>query len=154
MERERQLFHKGIKVLSLFFIDEVAKYKQYDASGSPYNGVYADMFEEEYKDLVGNMDVRDEKYKQYLAAISAHGTHAGYFSIDKKGKMTDGKFGDRKDKISDDIDAYDLIMKNKELLQDRDPKRSPVTLHLLSFGLEGRVGQSQCLPDLYPEAER
>lgn len=126
MERERQLFHKGIKVLSLFFIDEVAKYKQYDASGSPSNGVYADMFEEEYKDIVGNMDVRDEEYKQYLAAISAHSTHAGYFSIDKKGKMTDGKFGDKKAKTSDDIDAYDLIMKNKELLLDRDPKRSPV----------------------------
>ena len=128
IERERQLFHKGIKVLSLFFIDEVAKYKQYDEAGNPYNGIYAEMFEEEYNDIVGNMqrEFGDEDYIQYLNAISAHDTHAGYFSIDKKGKMTDSKVSDKKEKTSDDIDAYDLIMKNKELLLDRDPKRSPV----------------------------
>lgn len=128
IERERQLFHKGIKVLSLFFIDEVAKYKQYDEGGNPYNGVYADMFEEEYEDIVGHMqrEFGDEEYMKYLDAISAHDTHAGYFSIDKKGKMTDSKLSDKKAGTSDDIDAYDLIMKNKELLLDRDPKRSPV----------------------------
>lgn len=128
IERERQLFHKGIKVLSLFFIDEVVKYKQYDEAGNPYNGIYAEMFEEEYNDIVGNMqrEFGDEDYIQYLDAISAHDTHAGYFSIDKKGKMTDSKVSDKKEKTSDDIDAYDLIMKNKELLLDRDPKRSPV----------------------------
>lgn len=128
IERERQLFHKGIKVLSLFFIDEVAKYKQYDAAGNPYNGIYADMFEEEYNDIVGNLqrELDDEGYIRYLDSISAHETHAGYFSIDKKGKMTDSKLSDKKEKTSDDIDAYDLIMKNKELLLDRDPKRSPV----------------------------
>lgn len=127
IERERQLFHKGIKVLSLFFIDEVAKYKQYDEAGNPYNGIYADMFEEEYNDVVGHLQLEfdDEDYVKYLDAISAHDTHAGYFSIDKKGKMTDGKI-DKKERTSDDIDAYDLIMKNKELLLDRDPKRSPV----------------------------
>lgn len=128
IERERQLFHKGIKVLSLFFIDEVVKYKQYDEAGNPYNGIYAEMFEEEYNDIVGNMqrEFGDEDYIQYLDAISAHDTHAGYFSIDKKGKMTDSKVSDKKEKTSDDIDAYDLIMKNKELLLDREPKRSPV----------------------------
>lgn len=127
IERERQLFHKGIKVLSLFFIDEVAKYKQYDEAGNPYNGIYADMFEEEYNDVVGNLQIEfgDEDYVKYLDAISAHETHAGYFSIDKKGKLTDGRI-DKKEKTSDDSDAYDLIMKNKELLLDRDPKRSPV----------------------------
>ena len=127
IERERQLFHKGIKVLSLFFIDEVAKYKQYDEAGNPYNGIYADMFEEEYADVVGNLQLEfgDEEYVKYLDAISAHETHAGYFSIDKKGKLTDGKI-DKKEKTSDDSDAYDLIMRNKELLLDRDPKRSPV----------------------------
>lgn len=128
IERERQLFHKGIKVLSLFFIDEVAKYKQYDEGGNPYNGIYADMFEEEYEDIVGHMqrEFGNEEYMKYLDAISAHDTHAGYFSIDKKGKMTDSKLSDKKAGTSDDIDAYDLIMKNKELLLDRDPKRSPV----------------------------
>ena len=128
LERERQLFHKGIKVLSLFFIDEVAKYKQYDEAGHPFNGIYADMFEEEYNDIIGSMQLRagDDDYIRYLEVISAHDTHAGYFSVDKKGKMTDSKLSDKKAGTSDDIDAYDLIMKNKELLLDRDPKKSPV----------------------------
>ena len=128
IDRERQLFHKGIKVLSLFFIDEVAKYKQYDATGNFFNGIYAQMFEEEYQDIVDNLqqELDDEDYLRYLDAIDPHSTHAGYFSIDKKGKMTDSKLSDKKEKTSDDIDAYDLIMKNKELLLDRDPKRSPV----------------------------
>lgn len=128
IDRERQLFHKGIKILSLFFIDEVAKYKQYDTAGNSFNGIYAQMFEEEYKDIVGHLQqgLDDDDYLRYLDAIDAHETHAGYFSIDKKGKMTDSKLSDKKEKTSDDIDAYDLIMKNKELLLDRDPKRSPV----------------------------
>lgn len=128
IERERRLFCKGIKVLSLFFIDEVAKYRQYDAAGQARNGVYADMFEEEYRDVVGAVqrEIGDEQYVKYLDSISACETHAGYFSIDKKGRMTDGKLGNKSEKTSDDIDAYDLIMKNKELLLDRDPKRSPV----------------------------
>ena len=127
IERERQLFHKGIKVLSLFFIDEVAKYKQYDEAGQPVNGIYADMFEEEYKAVIENYqrEFGDDDYIRYLDAISANSTHAGYFSVDKKGKLTDGKI-DKKEKTSDDVSAYDLIMKNKELLLDRDPKRSPV----------------------------
>ena len=128
IERERQLFHKGIKVLSLFFIDEVAKYKQYDETGQAFNGIYANMFEEEYNDILSSMqrEIGDEDYIRYLDAISAHDTHAGYFSVDKKGKMTDSKLSDKKEGTSDDIDAYDLIMKNKELLLDRDPKKSPV----------------------------
>ena len=128
LERERQLFHKGIKVLSLFFIDEVAKYKQYDAAANPFNGIYAEMFEEEYNDVLKSMprELGDEDYMRYLDAISAHDTHAGYFSVDKKGKMTDSKLSDKKEGTTDDIDAYDLIMKNKELLLDRDPKKSPV----------------------------
>ena len=128
IEREHQLFNKGIKVLSLFFIDEVAKYKQYDESGRPYNGIYADIFEEEYRDIVSNLqrEFGDEDYMKYLDAIDAHKTHAGYFSIDKKGKLVDSKVNDKKEKTSNDIDAYDLIMKNKELLLDRDPERSPV----------------------------
>lgn len=88
LERERQLFHKGIKVLSLFFIDEVAKYKQYDEAGHPFNGIYADMFEEEYNDILSSMqrEIGDEDYIRYLDAISAHDTHAGYFSVDKRAR--------------------------------------------------------------------
>lgn len=128
IQRERELFYKGIKVLSLFFIDEVAKYKQYDSAGEPMNGVYADMFEEEYNDIVGNLQIGigEDDYLQYLQSISAEKTHAGYFSIDKKGKMIDSKLKDKKEKTTDDVDAYDLIMKNKELLLDRNPEKSPV----------------------------
>lgn len=128
IERERQLFYKGIKVLSLFFIDEVAHYKQYDAAGQPHNGIFADMFEDEYNDIVSTMQlgIGEEAYRKYLDSIKAQDTHAGYFSVDKKGHMTDSKLGDKKERTSDDKDAYDLIMKNKELLLDRDPKKSPV----------------------------
>lgn len=127
IDRERQLFYKEIKVLSLFFIDEVAHYKMYDEAGNPQNGVYAQMFEEEYQNIIGNMqrELGDDEYMKYLEAIPADKTHAGYFSIDKKGHMINSKVK-RKETTSDDIDAYDLIMKNKELLLDRDPKRSPV----------------------------
>ena len=128
IERERELFYKGIKVLSLFFIDEVAHYKEYDAAGQPRNGIFAKMFEEEYNDVVNNLQMRlgEKEYKKYLSSIRAEDTHAGYFSIDKKGRLTNSKVNDRKEKTSDDIDAYDLIMKNKELLLERDPKKSPV----------------------------
>lgn len=128
IERERQLYHKGIKVLSLFFIDEVAKYKQYDSAGQPYNGIYADMFEQEYDDVINSMQLKfsDDDYLNYLKSIKTSSTHAGYFSIDKKGKITDSKVSDKTEKTSDDTDAYDLIMKNKELLLDRNPNKSPV----------------------------
>lgn len=132
IERERQLFYKGIKVLSLFFIDEVAHYKKYDVTGQPQNGVFAEMFEEEYNNIVENYNMQfgEDDYFRYLKAISADKTHAGYFSIDKKGKMTNGKATEKrensKEKFSDDVDAYDIIMRNKELLLDRDPNRSPI----------------------------
>jgi len=127
IQRERQLFYKGIKVLSLFFIDEVAKYKVYDATGQPGNGIYAQMFEEEYEDVINNLQlaIGEDEYISYLKAIKPSATHAGYFSVDKKGKMIDSKLA-KKETTSDDIDAYDLIMKNKELLLDLNPKRSPV----------------------------
>jgi len=127
IERERQLFSKGVKVLSLFFIDEVAKYKQYDASGNAQGGTYAEIFEEEYEAIVGSMQLAltdTPEYLAYLDGIEAERTHAGYFSVDKKsGRMVDSKLGDKKERTSDDADAYDLIMKDKERLLDR---REPV----------------------------
>jgi type III restriction enzyme len=117
IDRERQLFYKGIKVLSLFFIDEVAKYKQYDEAGSTRGGEYADVFEDEYTQIVGSLqrELGDEDYIKHLDSITAASTHAGYFSIDKKShRMVDSKLGDRKERTSDDAGAYDLIMKNKE----------------------------------------
>ena len=127
IERERQLFYKGIKVLSLFFIDEVEHYRKYSKDGNPENGVFADMFEEEYEDIIHNLqlEIGEDDYFKYLQSISAKKTHTGYFSIDKKGHMINSKVG-RSETSSDDVGAYDLIMKNKELLLDRNPKKSPV----------------------------
>ena len=127
IQRERQLFYKGIKVLSLFFIDEVANYREYDAANQPVNGKYAAMFEEEYEDIVSGMQlaVGEDEYIRYLHSISATKTHAGYFSVDGKGKMVNSKVV-RRETTSDDVSAYELIMKNKELLLDRNPVRSPV----------------------------
>ena len=130
IERERELFNKGIKVLSLFFIDEVAKYKCYDEAGSEYNGIYAQMFEEEYNDIVSNLKIKfgETEYQNYLNEIDKSSTHAGYFSIDKKGKLVDSKLKRNETSASgeNDINTYDLIMKNKELLLNRDPEKSPV----------------------------
>lgn len=85
------------------------------------------MFEEEYEDIISNMQIgigKDE-YIKYLQTISAAKTHAGYFSVDRKGKMINSKIS-RKETSSNDVSAYELIMKNKELLLDHDPARSPV----------------------------
>ena len=124
LERERILFVRGIKVLSLFFIDEVAKYRLYGKSGEELPGEYAVIFEEEYaqavKDCIGLFD--DEAYAKYLEGIVAPATHKGYFSIDKNKRFVDGKATG--DKESDDVDAYDLIMRDKErLLSFSEPTR-------------------------------
>lgn len=120
-EREQALFNSGIKVLSLFFIDEVANYRLSD-DGAEANGIYAKIFEEEYNlaknDLVGRLGLWPE-YQEFLKETDAALAHKGYFSIDKKS----GKFKNSEIKrgasSSDDTDAYDLIMKNKERLLDR-----------------------------------
>ncbi|MBQ7560212.1 MAG: DEAD/DEAH box helicase family protein [Synergistaceae bacterium] len=114
LRREKILYSRGIKVLSLFFIDEVAKYRKYNDDGE-YNGIYAKIFEEEYNKAVKNFENQDSAYSGYLASIKAESTHAGYFSIDKNNRMTDGKIN-KKEGTSDDISAFDLIMRDKERL--------------------------------------
>ena len=124
-EKERQLFKRGIKCLSLFFIDEVAKYKSYDEDGNEVKGVFQKMFEEEYLRLINHeFHIWDEEYNEYLRRFSAQEVHRGYFSIDKKtNRMIDGKV-EKKTGLSDDISAYDLILKNKErLLSFDEPTR-------------------------------
>ena len=128
IERERQLFSMGIKVLSLFFIDEVAHYRQYDAAGRPRSGIFADMFEAEYRDIVSSLHLEESEaaYGRYLKAIPVEHTHAGYFSVDRQGRMTDGRLRGRREKHSDDQAAYELILNDKERLLELDPGRSPV----------------------------
>lgn len=88
IQRERELFYKGIKVLSLFFIDEVAKYKQYDAAGNPMNGIYADMFEEEYNDIINHLQLEfgEDDYLKYLESIPAEKHMLDIFLSIKKGR--------------------------------------------------------------------
>lgn len=102
-------------------------YRGYDEAGQPRKGVFAEMFEEEYRDYVAHMQQElgeDPRYMAYLDGIRPEETHAGYFSIDKKKRFTDSKIANRKEQTSDDSDAYDLIMKDKERLLDfRTPVR-------------------------------
>ena len=120
LDREKELFSKGIKVLTLFFIDEVAKYRQYDENGNQIDGEYAKIFEEEYTEILNEyIEDCDEAYAKYLNSIKVKDTHKGYFSIDKQGRMVDPE-AKGSDKISDDESAYDLIMRDKERLLSFD----------------------------------
>lgn len=124
-EREKQLFHQDIKVLSLFFIDAVDKYRVYEAGGEVSKGRWAEIFEEEYVSVLNEVQdlFWDDKYKQYLSGISPEETHAGYFSQDKKGKLIDSKIA-RGETTANDSDAYQLIMRDKErLLSFAEPTR-------------------------------
>ena len=124
-EKEKELFNKGIKTLSLFFIDEVAHYKSYDSAGEEVHGELWKIFEEEYTNYLNeNLSVFDDSYQDYLRRFDATQVHRGYFSIDKKtGRSIDSETKRGSD-ISDDISAYDLILKNKErLLSFDEPTR-------------------------------
>lgn len=126
LEKEEQLFALGIKVLSLFFIDEVVKYRDYGAACE--KGEYARIFEDEYEliraDYLSEPATGNEAYRTYLAGIHTAETHNGYFSIDRKtGRLKDPAVGPRS-VDSDDVDAYDLILKDKErLLSFDEPTR-------------------------------
>lgn len=145
LQKEKVLFEKGIKVLSLFFIDSVEKYRKYNEMGEEELGEYAQIFEEEYKnainqfidlfhqdytDYVIETDVNKTSkvytpgsYLEYLQRDDADRVHNGYFAIDKKGKPVDPTIK-RGSEDSDDVSAYDLIMKDKErLLSFSEPTR-------------------------------
>ena len=124
LEKEEELFNRGIKTLSLFFIDEVAKYRQYDEDSAEILGEYGQMFEQEYRDVVNEyITIFDTPYQKYLKSIEPEDTHKGYFSIDKKGRAIDSTIKRGSD-FSDDTSAYDLIMRNKErLLSFDEPTR-------------------------------
>jgi type III restriction enzyme len=133
LEKEKLLFSQGIKVLSLFFIDQVAKYRDY--SQPDEKGDYARIFEEEYEQLkneylkneyLSELPLDNHEYRKHLAKIPVGLTHNGYFSIDKKNKLIDSKVKKRGEEagLSDDVSAYDLILKDKErLLSFEEPVR-------------------------------
>ena len=125
-DKEQIVHQLGIKVLTLFFIDEVVKYRDYSAADT--KGDYARIFEEEYKQYLNEMlDLDETPYIKYLKNIDPAKTHKGYFSIDKKTKRdVDPAVAARGENagLSDDVDAYDLILKQKErLLSMHEPVR-------------------------------
>ena len=123
-EKEQDLFNRGIKTLSLFFIDEVSKYRQYDEDGNELLGDYGKIFEQEYISVMNEYRTfLNPEYMAYLDSMEVHEVHRGYFSIDKKGHATNSSLRRGTD-MSDDISAYDLILKNKErLLSFEEPTR-------------------------------
>ncbi len=124
-EKEAVLFEKGIKTLSLFFIDKVENYRKYDEEGNAVLGRYGEIFEEEYRAIYNEYrTLFTPEYNKYLSKIDVHETHNGYFSIDK-GRMVDSKSGQGADKgLATDISAYELILKNKQrLLSFNEPTR-------------------------------
>ena len=114
LDKELRLNHRGIKVLSLFFIDKVANYRDYDSTGNPIKGKYAIMFEEEYKKLV-QMPKYQTLFKDIDNDTDVEKVHNGYFAQDRKGRLKDTKGNTKAD-----LDVYSLIMKDKERLLSFD----------------------------------
>ena len=121
LNKELALNHRGIKVLSLFFIDKVSNYRYYDADGVRHNGIYADMFEKNYRELI-----QRPKYRTLFQDIDLeslpHEVHGGYFSGDKKGGNSDKEWKDTSGTTAVDESAYNLIMRDKETLLSFDSK--------------------------------
>ena len=117
-DKEQIVHQQGIKVLTLFFIDEVVKYRDYSAADT--KGDYARIFEEEYRQYLNEMlDLDETPYIKYLKGITAEKTHSGYFSIDKRTKRDVDPDTEKRGEnagLSNDVDAYDLILRNKETL--------------------------------------
>ncbi len=134
LDKESKLFHQGVKVLSLFFIDKVAKYRSYDDSGMPIKGEYAKMFEEEFNSIIKEQgNFYDQDYIAHLTKTNVESIHSGYFSIDKKGHMIDYVKGQSTE--SNDVSAYALILENKErLLSFDEPVRFIFSHSALSEG--------------------
>ena len=141
LKKEKQLFEKGVKVLSLFFIDSVERYRKYDENGQEGPGEYVRIFEEEYNNAKNDfLDLFQQEYNEYLKKTDVNQVysgyfpsyfsylerdepqrvHEGYFAVDKKKKrMVDPSLKKNKED-SDDVSAYDLIMKDKERLLSLD----------------------------------
>ena len=125
LEKEKLMYKKWIKVLSLFFIDEVSKYRQYDEKWQQIQWEYEAVFEQEYEKAISQLWLFDDEYNSYIKSLNTSEIHKWYFSVDKKWKFINSDIKwDRKQWISNDESAYDLIMKNKEkLLSFSEPTR-------------------------------
>lgn len=155
LDKERRLKPQGIKVLSLFFIDEVARYRQYDADGNPVKGDYARIFEEEYRRLANHPDYRT-LFAEVDLSRAAEEVHDGYFSIDKRSKrVVDTEEGNQAGREAAE-QAYNLIMKEKEkLLSFETPLKFIFSHSALREGWDNpNVFQICTLRDIQTERER
>jgi len=154
LDKEKRLRPQGIKVLSLFFIDEVAKYRQYDDDGNPVKGEYGRIFEEEYRRLAHHPDYRS-LFAEVDLTRAAEEVHDGYFSIDKKGAWTDTAENNQTNRDNAER-AYNLIMKEKEkLLSFETPLKFIFSHSALREGWDNpNVFQICTLRDIRTERER
>jgi len=156
LEKERELFKRGIKCLSLFFIDRVEHYRKYDENGNEIKGYLQRVFEEEYASLVENeFHIWDEDYNEYLRLFTPQSVHRAYFSIDRKKKSkTFGQSIDSEEGVEED---YDLILKDKEKLLsfDKDSPRFIFSHSALREGWDNpNVFQICMLRESYSETSR
>ena len=154
LDKEKRLRPQGIKVLSLFFIDEVARYRQYDADGNPVKGDYARIFEEEYRRAAKLPDY-STLFKEVDLTRAAEEVHDGYFSIDRKGGWTDTAENNQGNRDNAER-AYNLIMKEKEkLLGFETPLKFIFSHSALREGWDNpNVFQICTLRDIQTERER
>ena len=154
LDKEKRLRPQGIKVLSLFFIDAVDKYRQYDADGNAVKGDYARIFEEEYRRAAKLPDY-NTLFKEVDLTRAAEEVHNGYFSIDKKGGWTDTEENNQANRDNAER-AYNLIMKEKEkLLSFETPLKFIFSHSALREGWDNpNVFQICTLRDIQTERER
>ncbi len=157
LDKEKRLRPRGIKVLSLFFVDAVEKYRKYDEDGNPVKGDYARIFEEEYQRFAKHPDYQTLFHEVDLSR-AVEEVHNGYFSIDKKkvgGKTVDVYKDTRGDSKADD-DTYSLIMRDKEkLLSFETPLKFIFSHSALREGWDNpNVFQICSLRDIQTERER
>ncbi|MBN1137875.1 MAG: restriction endonuclease subunit R, partial [Anaerolineae bacterium] len=157
LDKEKRLRPQGIKVLSLFFIDTVAKYRQYDGEGNPVKGDYAEIFEQEYARAARHPDYAT-LFREVDLSRAAHQVHNGYFSIDRKkiGGRTVEVYRDTRGESQADDDTYSLIMRDKEkLLSLETPLKFIFSHSALREGWDNpNVFQICALRDIQTERER
>jgi type III restriction enzyme len=157
LDKEKRLRPQGIKVLSLFFIDEVARYRQYDASGSRVKGDYARIFEEEYRRFANHPDYRT-LFSEVDVTRAAEEVHDGYFSIDKRVVSPFEDIELKKSSKTEDVEtsSFNLIMKEKEkLLSFETPLKFIFSHSALREGWDNpNVFQICTLREIQTERER
>jgi type III restriction enzyme len=154
LDKERRLRPQGIKVLSLFFIDKVKNYREYDAGGVAIKGVYAEMFEAEYERAIALPEYQT-LFQEIDLSHSAKDVHDGYFSVDKKGGWSDTLESNESARENAER-AYNLIMKDKEkLLSFETPLKFIFSHSALREGWDNpNVFQICALREMSTERER